>query len=359
MPRKCPCGKYANFNVPTEIRGISCLKCKTDDMIDVVSKRCKCGKSQPFFNVPGEKKGVCCKICKTVDMINVMSNKCSCGKTPIFNVPGERIGMCCSKCKTGDMVDVVHNRCPCGNHQIYNVSGETKPICCKICKTCDMVDVVSKRCPCGTIPYFNVPGEKIGVCCSKCKNCDMVDVVHKRCPCGKIPSFNVPGETVGMTCMKCKTEDMIDVVNKICPGYTTGCPVRTYLSRGHKYCMSCDPNDARRKRYKMYENAFFDYVKDKLDVHRREFHVRFDPDETSKKFARLDGVVFGDSIIVCLEIDENGHQEYECDEHRMHLVTAELLQKYPRHVVSWVRMNPTVDATNQWSIPLHQSYKSL
>jgi hypothetical protein len=342
MPRKCPCGKYANFNVPTEIRGIRCLKCKTDDMIDVVSKRCKCGKSQPSFNVPGGKKGVCCKICKTVDMINVMSNKCSCGKIPSFNVSGERIGMCCSKCKTEDMVDIVHNRCPCGNHQIYNVSGETKPICCKICKTCDMVDVVSKRCPCGTIPYFNVPGEKIGVCCSKCKNVGMVDVVHKRCPCGKIPSFNVPGETVGMTCMKCKTEGMIDVVNKVCSGYIKPCPVRTSLGRGNKYCMSCDPNDDRRKRYKLHEEAFFDYVKDKINVHKREYRVNFDQNDTSNKFARLDGIVFGDGIIVCIEVDENGHRDYECDEHRMHLVNGELLQLYPGHNIAWVRVNPSV-----------------
>ena len=64
---------------------------------------------------------------------------------------------------------------------------------------------------------------------------------------------------------------------------------------------------------------------------------------------RVDGIVFGDDVIVCLEVDENKHQEYECDEHRMHLVTAELLQKYPEHVVSWVRVNPTVDAKSQWS----------
>jgi hypothetical protein len=113
--------------------------------------------------------------------------------------------------------------------------------------------------------------------------------------------------------------------------------------------MSCDPNDARRKLFKRFEEAFFNYVKDKLDVHQREFRISFDPNETSKKFARLDGIVFGDGVIVCLEVDENGHQEYECDEHRMHLVTAELLQKYPEHAVSWVRMNPTVNAKSQWS----------
>jgi hypothetical protein len=113
--------------------------------------------------------------------------------------------------------------------------------------------------------------------------------------------------------------------------------------------MSCDPNDARRKQYKRFEDEFFRYVKDKIDVHQREFRVTFDQNETAKKYARLDGIVFGDNVIVCLEVDENGHQEYECDDHRMHLVTAELLQKYPDHVVSWVRVNPMIDAKSQWS----------
>jgi hypothetical protein len=142
---------------------------------------------------------------------------------------------------------------------------------------------------------------------------------------------------------------MIDVVSKICPGYNGECPVRTRIGNGHEYCVSCDPDDARRKRYKMFEEAFFDYVKDKIDVHKREFTVTFDPTETAKKFARLDGIVFGDDVIVCIEVDENGHQDYECDEHRMHLVTAELLQTYPDCVVSWVRVNPTTSEKSQWS----------
>jgi hypothetical protein len=311
-------------------------------------RKCSCGK-QPIYNVPGETKGVCCVKCKSDDMINVKNKRCPCGKQPSFNVPGEKKGICCKDCKTDDMVDVVNKRCPCGNHPIYNVPGETRPICCSKCKTDDMIDVVNKRCPCGSLsPCFNVPGEKKGVRCMKCKTTEMVDVVNKRCPCGNRPSFNVPGETKGVCCVKCKTDDMIDVVHKICPGYNGECPVRTYIGNGHGYCMSCDPNDARRKQYKRFEEEFFAYVKDKLDVHKREFRVMFDQNETSKKYARLDGIVFGDGVIVCLEVDENGHEDYECDEHRMHLVTAELLQKYPEHVVSWVRVNPTTDEKTQW-----------
>ena len=313
MPRKCSCGTYAVFNIPNETTGICCSKCKTSDMINVSDKKCCCGKI-PKFNMPEESKGVCCKDCKTDDMINVKSKRCPCGKQPVFNVSKETKGICCSRCKTDEMITVVHNRCLCGSlSPIFNVSGETIGVCCRICKTDDMIDVVHRRCSCGSRAYFNIPIQSIATCCSKCK-----------------------------------TDGMINVVAKICPGYGSVCPVRTYISNGHKYCMSCDPNDARRKLYKRYEEEFFEYMKDKIDVHQREFRVTFDQNETSKKYARLDGIVFGDDIIVCLEVDENGHQEYECDEHRMHLVTAELLQKYPKHIVSWVRVNPTIDAKSQW-----------
>jgi len=320
-------------------------------MVDVVSKRCPCGSLSPCFNVPGQTIGICCVKCKTNDMIDVKHERCSCGNRPSFNVPGGN-AICCMKCKTDDMIDVVSKKCPCGKRASFNVPGQTKGVCCAKCKTDDMIDVKNKRCPCGSLSScFNTPGQTKGVCCSRCKTDDMVDVVSKRCPCGKIPKFNMPGENTGICCVKCKTAEMIDVMNKICPGYNAKCPVRTRIGNGHVYCMSCDPDDDRRKRYKLFEEAFFEYVKDKLDVHKREFHVHFDPVDTAKKFARLDGIVFGDGIIVCIEVDENGHGDYECDEHRMHLVTAELLQKYPDHMVSWVRVNPTVGSKDEWSKP--------
>ena len=312
-------------------------------------RKCPCG-SQPIYNIPGERKPICCKICKTDEMIYVVGKRCPCGKQPSFNVPGETKGVCCSKCKTGDMIYVVRKRCLCGKQPIYNIPGEKKPICCKDCKTNDMTNVVSKRCPCGTIsPVFNMPSEIVGICCKDCKTDEMIDVKNKRCPCGKQPNFNVREETKGICCSNCKTDDMINVISKLCPGYNGECPVRTRVGNGHEYCISCDPNDARRKLFKRFEETFFTYVKDKLDVHQREFRVTFSPNETSKKFARLDGIVFGNGVIVCLEVDENGHQDYECDEHRMHLVTAELLQKYPGYVVSWVRVNPTTDEKTQTS----------
>lgn len=308
--------------------------------------KCQCGK-RASFNVSGNKP-VCCSKCKTSDMVDVKNKKCPCGKYPSCNLPGKKNPIYCSKCKTDDMIDVVNKRCPCGNHPIYNLPGK-KPVYCAKCKTDDMINIKNQKCQCGTIPMFNVPGSSRGICCSKCKTDTMIDVISAKCSCGKCASFNVMGEKKPICCSKCKTSDMVDIRNKICLGYDKPCPVRTQLKNGHDYCMSCDPNDTRRKRYKRYEEAFFSYIKDKFNVHQRNFTISFDHEYTSKKRAFLDGVVFDDGIVVCLEVDEDGHRDYECDEHRMHLVTAELLQKYPDHVVSWVRVNPTVDAKTDWS----------
>ncbi|AGE53093.1 hypothetical protein PBCVFr5L_163L [Paramecium bursaria Chlorella virus Fr5L] len=316
MPVVCnhpECKKYANYNFEGS-KARWCKAHKTSDMIDVRSKKCPCGKISNF-NVPGEIMGICCKECKTSEMVNVVSKKCACGKRPKFNIPRETVG-----------------------------------ICCKECKTEDMIDVVNKMCPCGTRPYFNSPGETKGICCVECKTSEMIDVVSKKCLCGKIPIFNIPGETVGICCKECKTDEMIDVKNNKCPGYNGEKCLGYRLVPGCQYCLSCDPDDSRRETRKKYENAFFRHVKGKIDIHRREFKVDYDPKETTKKWARLDGIVFGDGIIVCLEVDENGHESYVCDKPRMHMVTAELLKQYPHTDVCWVRVNPTTKHKNLWGI---------
>lgn len=307
-------------------------------------------KKNASYNVVGL-KAIWCKTHKTADMFDVRSKKCPCGTQAIFNFPGETVGICCKVCKTSEMIDVKHKKCPCGKQQSFNFPGKIVGFCCKDCKTSEMVDVRNKLCPCGTRAYFNFLGETIGVCCKECKKPEMIDVVHNMCPCGKQPYFNLPGESIGICCSECKMSEMVNVISKRCPGYNgEKCPCDYQLAPGCEYCLSCDPDDSRRETRKKYENAFFRHVKGKIDIKRREFIVRYDPSETSKKWARLDGIVFGDGIIVCLEVDENGHENYECDKSRMHMVTAELLQQYPGVDVCWIRVNPTTEHKNPWGV---------
>jgi len=307
-------------------------------------------KKNASYNVVGL-KARWCKEHKTPEMVNVRSKLCPCGKQPVYNFSGESIGICCVECKKSGMINVKHKLCPCGTRPSFNHPGETFGICCVECKKPGMIDVVNKKCSCGKAPHFNFLGESVGICCAECKKPGMIDVLSKLCPCGTRPSFNHPGETFGICCKVCKTSGMIDVLSKRCHGYNgEKCPVGYLLDPGCKYCLSCDPDDSRRDKFKKYENAFFRHIQGKIDVKRREFVVRYDPNETSKKFARLDGIVFGDGVIVCLEIDENGHESYECDESRTHMVTAELLKEYPHTDVCWVRVNPTTEHKNPWGI---------
>ena len=313
-----------------------------------VCKHTVCRK-QASYNTLGLKPRWC-KAHKKPEMIDVKNKLCPCGTIPYFNFPGETVGICCVECKKPGMVNVKDKLCPCGTRPSFNLPGKTLGICCAECKMPGMVNVIDKKCPCGKIPSFNLPGETVGICCAECKNPGMVDVMNKKCPCGTIPIFNFPGETGGICCKECKTPDMVNVKNKRCPGYNgEKCPGDYFVS-GCQYCLSCDPDDSRRDKFKKYENAFFKYVKGKIDVKRREIIVKYDPLETTKKWARLDGIVFGDGIIVCLEVDENGHESYACDKSRTHMVTAELLKQYPHTDVCWVRVNPTTKHKNPWGV---------
>ncbi|AGE59121.1 hypothetical protein PBCVOR070422_522L [Paramecium bursaria Chlorella virus OR0704.2.2] len=341
--KKCLCGRWAIYN----LKGLKpkfCKDCKSDEMITVNGNRCKCG-NQSSFNLEGLKARFC-KDCKTDEMIYVNGNRCKCGNIPTYNLKGLKAEFC-KDCKTDEMINVHGRRCVCGNIPIYNLNG-LKAEFCSSCKTDEMINVNVKHCRCGNIPIYNLKGLKAAFC-KDCKTDEMITVHGIRCECGNHPTYNLEGLKPRF-CKDCKTEEMTNVHNKRCPG-SKGykCPIDALVGNGHTYCMSCDPNEARRKQFKRYEEAFFDFVKGKIDIHQREFRVTFDPEDTSKKFARIDGVVFGDGIIVCIEIDEDGHESYDCDEHRMHLVSAELLQKYPGNEIAWVRVNPTVPVKNQWS----------
>jgi hypothetical protein len=200
---------------------------------------------------------------------------------------------------------------------------------------------------------YNFPDEKRPIACSKCKTDGMVNVRSKKCPCGKNMTYNYPGETVGIACKECKEPDMENVINSVCPGHDgIPCPVITRLMTGLSYCSACDPDPKRSLRRKKFEDSFFEFAKGKIDLKKREFRVEFDRKETTKTCARIDGIVFKDDVIVCIEVDENGHADdsYECDESRMNLVTGELLQKYPGRDVAWIRVNPTIPGSaKQWT----------
>ena len=301
MPSKCACGKFANFGL-VEKKPTHCKGCKTDGMVDVKSKRCACG-HQVTFGFYGGK------------------------------------AMCCNECKADGMVNVKSKTCACGHQATFGFSGE-KAKCCKECKVDGMEDVKNTKCSCGKRLAFGFPGGR-ATCCMRCKEAGMVNVVSKKCSCGKQPVFgNLKGRPTH--CARCRDDKMVDVVNKICQGYGGApCPVNTFLC-GREYCLACDPDESRKLSRKRDEAAFFTFLNKHIAITQQDYPVHYRCIDANKTMARVDGVIITKDIVVCLELDEDGHDTYDptCEEARMHNVSAELQIAYPDHCVAWVRVNP-------------------
>jgi hypothetical protein len=308
---KCLCGKWSIYGLPGG-KPIWCFDCKSEDGVDIKNKKCKCGKAQPSLGLMGETAKWCSKCPdKPSEATNVVSKKCICGKTqPIYGFFGETAKWC-SKCPD---------------------------------KPSEAINVVSKKCDCGKAqPNFGLPGEK-AQWCSKCKPDNAIDVTHTKCLCGKArPNFGLPGGK-SRWCSVCKPEDAINVSSPMCSGYGgIPCPVKTQLKSGKSYCISCDPDTSRRLPRKKDEHAFFCFLeKHNIKVTQREYRIDYRCVDTSKSHAFIDGVIITPDIVICLEVDEDAHKRYDCDEARTNFASTELLLAFPDHYISWVRVNPTI-----------------
>ncbi|ABU43636.1 hypothetical protein AR158_C090R [Paramecium bursaria Chlorella virus AR158] len=272
--------------------------------------------------------------------------KCKCGRWAIYNLPGETKRLWCRDCKPKDAINVVNKKCKCGKSQPHLGLPGQKAEFCKKCKPDEAINVVHKKCLCGKYrPIFGLPGQKAEFC-SECKPEDAIDVKNKKCKCRNgYPIYGLPGEKAEF-CSECKPEDAIDVKNKICLGYNgVPCPVRTQVVNGKQYCLSCDPDESRRLSRKKDEHAFFCFLdKHDIDVTQREYRIDYRCVDTSKSHAFIDGIIITPDVVICLEVDENAHMHYEpeCDKARMHLASTELLLAFPKHHISWIRVNPTI-----------------
>jgi len=275
-------------------------------------------------------------------MVNVRDPECLCGIRPSYGFPDGK-AVRCSECKEPGMVDVVSKKCSCGTRSSYGFPGK-KAECCKECKKPGMIDVVHDKCPCGIRPSYGFPDGK-AVRCSECKEPGMVDVVSKMCPCGHQMSFGLPGGKA-VCCSECKEPGMIDVKHKTCPGRDgVPCPVVTRLADSKEYCLVCDPDDSRRAVRKKDETAFFDFLAENgVGVTQREYRIDYQCIDTYKKYSLIDGVIVAADVVVCLELDEDAHEQYDptCEEARMHDASAELKIAFPDRPIAWIRVNPHI-----------------
>ncbi len=329
---KCKCNKRSYYNLPG-LRPRYCNNCKTDDMINVVNKKCiQCTIKYPCFNLEGLPK-LYCRDCKTNDMINVNNKKCiQCKiKRPTFNLQGLK-PLYCIDCKTAKMIDVVSKKCiQCKIKQPnFNLEGLPK-LYCNDCKTDDMIDVVSKRCiQCNLKqPTFNLEGLP-KLYCRDCKTDDMINVHNKKCiQCNiKIPHFNLKGLRP-LYCGDCKTDKMVDVKNNKCKT----CSLFQVKSKEDE-CFTC------RRGPKIIRHETI--IKEQLELSILKNYSSYDishpcSNEMGIRKIRPDFTWETEKNIMILEVDENAHRLYnvECEQGRIHEL-HELFQK----PLILVRYNP-------------------
>jgi hypothetical protein len=284
VTKKCEVCKItcATFGLPGG-KHTHCLKCKTEEMINVKAKLCQvCNKTQPFYGLDKEKAATHCAKCKSSEMINVRSRMClGCDiVSPAYGLPNGKVTHC-ANCKSSEMIFLG-----------------------KKCETCNKKQ-----------PVFGYEGQKPTYCAS-CKNPDMIDLITKKCiECKKITaSFGYENQS-NEYCGKCKKVGMINVKNK-----QNRCKGDKCTSKGNKkyrgYCTHCFqhlfPSDplCLQMNFKTYEtwvrNALlkhnFDFVHDKPIYHSG-------CDCASRR--RVDFWKIIDNTILAIEVDENQHSGYD------------------------------------------------
>jgi len=254
----------------------------------------------------------------------------------------------------------------CKKQPSYGTPGD-QPTRCRSHAEKDMENVVNKRCVhpgCNKQPSYGMSGDQPTKCQSHAEK-DMEDVRNKRCDhpeCKKRPSYGTLGDQP-TRCRSHAEKDMEDVRNKRCPGYNgTECPVFCRLVHGKNYCISCDPDKNRKAIKKKDEYAFFKFLeKHCIPVTTEQYRVYYRCVETSKKYADIDGVIVTQNIVICLEVDENGHKHYnqDCDAARTQWVSEEILLAYPEHELAWVRVNPTASDNKIRKTRFFEAVKSI
>jgi hypothetical protein len=292
----------------------------------------ECGR-RAYFGVSG-KAATRCFDHKTEDMINVASKKCiekDCQTQPVFGHRGERPLYCAVHKKDG-MEDVVNGRCSdpsgCKFHPSFGYAGGKRERCFAH-KLEGMVSMISKKCDhpdgCETRPSFGYSGERASRC-SVHRMADMVDVVSKRC--------------------------------KGAPG-SEGCPFLSIITSGRyssDLCSCCDQDETRHRRRKKTEERCFSELSTKYGIvpTSREYRVQYDCTTIStSRYCFIDGVFYDPNIVILLEIDELAHSGYDrnCEERRMQDATAAFRTSGEQRPIYWIRFNPDEPGGNKAGIP--------
>lgn len=341
------CPVEPSYNFKGETKRLYCAKHKKEGMLHLSSTYCddKDCKFIATFNFEGQLKPKYCLTHKDEDMVDVTNrhwceNGCKIRASCNFQGLPPKF---CGDCKLDGMIDVNSQKCiekGCKINATYNFINETKLLYCMVHKKPNMVNVKDRKCAeadCPTIPRFNLPDETRGIYCSIHKKPDMINVMDKLCAfegCPTHPSCNYPKSTVRLYCATHKLPGMIDIAHPQCK--TKSCITAPSL-KYQGYCYRCFiynfPDEPLAKNHKVKEKHVVDFLKKTLPDVEMTFDKRIQGGCSRRRpdafFDRLTH-----SIII--EVDENQHQDYSCENKRM----MELFEDLGSRPIVFVRFNP-------------------
>lgn len=283
-------------------------------------------------------------------------NKCiyenNCENFAMYNYETETERLYCKKHKLENMISLVNvnNLCKsknCKYYALYNYENEDKPLYCKYHKNEGMVCLIKQVCDyenCNLSASFNYPGKKTRLRCSNHKDGEMIDVKHPYCleqDCNIFASFNYQNEKKYLYCVKHKKDDMINVKSP-------RCKFENCLVMGNKkydgYCLFCFihlfPDVQISHNYKTKEKHIVDNIISKFPNFTWTTDKRIQ-DGCSNR--RPDLVVdFGFNIII-IEIDENQHNNYNCENKRL----MQISQDFNHRPIVFIRFNPDIYTNNK------------
>lgn len=342
------------------------------------------------YNLPGIKTNCVCRgHADLTSMVNVYVRKCieeGCLKQASFNYKGQKTKLYCAQHKKSLMFDCSHKYCEnaeCAKLPSFNYENEKTPRFCADHKLENMVMVhKQKLCEyegCKVIAYFNHEGETSAKFCATHKESSMVSIrnsgvcieegcrkfavynhpsmskalyckQHKRdgmhnvktksmCiheGCKTTAHYNYSSEKNGLYCATHRLPTMIDISKTYC--LTENCSIQLREPRKYKgYCFRCFiynfPDEPITFNYKVKERHVVDYLKEQFS------DVELITDKVvqggcSKKRPDVFIECFTHSIIV--EIDEDQHSDYTCENKRM----MEIFEDLGNRPIVFIRFNP-------------------
>jgi hypothetical protein len=338
---KCnQCEKQASYGF-TKLE--SCTKHREEGMTDLKHKKClfdSC-KKNPTFGLPSDKSASYCKAHAEEGMIDKVSKMClinSCNRQPSFGLPSDKIASFCKTHAKKGMVDIKNKKClvdSCNKQPIFGLPSDKSASYCKTHAEKGMVDLKSKRClfeSCDKQPSFGLPSDKSASYCKTHAEEGMIDLAHKKClvdSCNIRPSFGLPSDKSASFCKTHAEKEMVDIKSKKCK--------LCNLTQAHiqSYCSPCfyslNPEHIKTKRHKTRENTFMYQLK--------EIYPDIILDKTvvggcSQK--RPDGLIDLLTHSIIIEIDENQHRGYSCENKR----SMELFQDLGSRPIIFIRLNP-------------------